>query len=150
MHKFTCDRETDKLSSPRPPCCWRLDTHRSVFSCTRRFSGIRGMHVCTVGRFSPKSFGQLSLIWDLQAASWPPTPWLSSYRGQVRGVRQCGVFSLWLAGLQAAMHKVLLPTALCWEFTGHPPPPSLPSYPHCWPTFRPAVLTHVTGGSGQR
>lgn len=92
MHKFTCDQEADKLSTPRPRRCGRLDTLRSVFPRTVRFSRTRGTQVL----HSRWIFaGELWAVeFNLGFTSDIVPPWLSSYWGQVCGVRQRGVFSL--------------------------------------------------------
>ena len=68
------------------------------------YSGDMGRQDWCEGVFTPGSSGQLSLIWDLQVTLCPHGCLLTGARFMEWDSE---VFSLWLAGLQAAMHKVL-------------------------------------------
>lgn len=69
-----------------------------------RLRGRHGRQDWGEGVFMLESFGQLSLIWDLQVTLCPHGCLLTGARFMEW---DSGVFSLWLAGLRPAMHKVL-------------------------------------------
>lgn len=109
MHNAKRDQQADKLTTPQPWHRWHLDTYqRSVcryfFNSFFLYSGDMGRQDWCEGVFTPGSSGQLSLIWDLQVTLCPHGCLLTGARFMEWDSE---VFSLWLAGLQAAMHKVL-------------------------------------------
>lgn len=69
MYKAKCGQQADKLTTPQPWHCWHLDTYQYSVSFLLPLR-LRGRHG-EVGLRWLGSFGQLSLIWDLQVTLCP-------------------------------------------------------------------------------
>lgn len=105
MHNAERDQQADKLTTPEPWHSWHLDTHQSVFYTVNGWEEDMQRQDRSKGVFfTLGSFGQLSLIWDLQVTLCPHGCLLSGARFMEW---DSWVFSLWLAGLWPAMHIVL-------------------------------------------
>lgn len=104
MHNAERDQQADKLTTPEPRHSWHLDTHQSVFYTLNGWEEDMQRQDRGKGVFTLGSFGQLSLIWDLQVTLCPHGCLLSGARFMEW---DSWVFSLWLAGLWPAMHIVL-------------------------------------------
>lgn len=107
MHKAKRGQQADKLTTPQPWHRWHLDTYQRSVHFFFFFARQRGRHGEAGLRWGCFYAGELWAVeFNLGFTSDIVPPWLSSYWARFMEW-DSGVFSLWLAGLRPAMHKVL-------------------------------------------
>lgn len=106
MHKAKRSQQADKLTTPQPWHRWHLDTYQYSVSFLLPVQ-LRGRHGEAGLRWGCFYAGKLWAVeFNLEFTSDIVPPWLSSYWARFMEW-DSGVFSLWLAGLRPAMHRVL-------------------------------------------
>lgn len=146
MHKAKHRQQADKLTTPQP---WHRQ-HPDTYQCSLRAFTPCAKRKKTVGRldwservFTLGSFGQLSLIWDLQVTLCPHGCLLS---GPGLWSETVGSFSLWLAGPATSHAQSIIAHSIMYQSlqTPRPTPTPSPQTPSSTNNQTPHLRSHLT------
>lgn len=135
MHKARRDQQADKLTTPELWHRCHLDTYPSV-PLPSRVAERTTQEAEAEGVFYA---GELWAVeFNLGFTSDIVPPWLSSYWGQVYGVRQWGL-SLWLAGLRPSHAQSIIAPSIMYQSLQTLTPAPQPSLHLCRPLHQPTI-----------